>query len=314
MKQICLTIVSLLIANISFSQAPTSWQSRGIGGGGALFSPSINPANNNEIYVGCDMSELFHSTDGGQHWGEVNFLQVQGGHDSYVSFTNNANILYTVDYTSVNGNDMVRPMKSTNGGTMWTALASDPYASYPGGGIEILKADYNNPNHVILADYGTIYFSGNGGSTFTQIHTCLNNGAGNHIAGVFFDGNNIYIGTNDGLIFSSNGGTSFTTMTMTGFGTGTEQMLSFSGAHEGSTVRFICLTADASNVYSGIQYGSSYNGTLVGVYTMDNANGTWVAKMGGINTSTDYPVFCGMANNDVDTMYLSGEAVSGIPL
>jgi hypothetical protein len=35
------------------------WSSRGVGGGGSLYSPSINPANNDEFYVGCDMSGLY---------------------------------------------------------------------------------------------------------------------------------------------------------------------------------------------------------------------------------------------------------------
>ncbi|HWZ34951.1 MAG TPA: T9SS type A sorting domain-containing protein [Mucilaginibacter sp.] len=314
MKNFYLTPLFFALAIATFGQAPTSWQSRGIGGGGALFSPSVNPANQNEMYIACDMSELFHSTDGGQHWGEVNFTQVQGGHDSYVSFTNNPNILYVVDYTSVAGNDMVRPMKSINGGTTWTAMAADPYASYPNAGIERLFADYNNPNHLVLADYGTIYFSGNGGTTFTQIHTCANNGTGNHIAGVFFDGNNIYIGTNDGLIYSTNGGTSFSTMPVSGFTSGAEVMLSFSGARESGTVRFLCLTADTSNVYAGFQYGSDYNGALAGVYTMDNAGGTWVSKMGGISVGSDFPDFCGMANNDIDTMYIAGGSSAGNPI
>jgi len=311
-------LLSCLLSLFSYfytqAQAPASWQSRGIGGGGALFSPSINPAFSNGIYVGCDMSELFHSVDTGKHWTEASFLQIQGGHDSYVSFTNLGNQQYAVDYTSTNGNDLIRPMKTTNAGATWQPFANDPYASYPGGSMERLIGDINNKNNIVLADYGTIYFSRNAGTTFTKIHTCLNNNTGNHIAGVFFDGNNIYIGTNDGLIFSTNGGLNFNTMTTTGFGAGTEQMLSFSGAREGNTVRFICLTADSNNVYAGIQYGSSYISTLVGVYTMDNANGTWAAKMGGINMATDYPVFCGMATNDIDTMYLSGGSSIGNPI
>ena len=40
------------------SQAPVdTFLPRGIGGGGALFFPTINPANDNEFYVSCDMSE-----------------------------------------------------------------------------------------------------------------------------------------------------------------------------------------------------------------------------------------------------------------
>jgi len=309
-----LTLSLAIFASLNcVAQAPTNWQSRGIGGGGALFSPSINPANHNEVYLACDMGELFHSTNAGQQWGEVNFSQIQGGHDSYVSFTNNANILYTVDYTNFDSASYIRPMKSINGGTTWTALANDPYSSNPNGGIERLFADYNNPNHVVLADYSTIYFSSNGGTSFNLIHTCYYNGAGNHIAGVFFDGNNIYIGSYDGLFYSTNGGTTFSKMAVSGMGAN-EKMLSFSGAHEGSTVRFLCLTADSNNVYSGFQYGSDYNSALVGVYTMDNTNGTWVSKMSGINTANDYPVFCGLANNDVDTMYLAGGSNAGNPI
>ncbi len=308
-----LFIVALALPFANFAQAPTSWNSRGIGGGGALYSPSINPANHNDMYIACDMSELFHSSNAGQNWGEVNFLQLQGGHDSKVNFTSTPGLLYAVDYTSQNGSDYTRPMKSTNGGTSWTVLAGDPYGGFPGY-PERMYADYNNSNRIVLADYGTIYFSNNSGTSFTQIHTALNNGAGNHIAGVFFDGNNIYIGTNDGIIFSTNGGGTFSTMAMSGFGTGTEQLLSFSGAHEGATVRFVGLTADASNLFAGIQGGSDYYGTAAAVYTMDNANGTWVAKNGGLNVANDFPMFCGLANNDIDTMYLSGGSSAGAPI
>ncbi|MEO8759272.1 MAG: T9SS type A sorting domain-containing protein [Bacteroidia bacterium] len=312
MKKIT-AILSLILTINSFAQAPTNWQSRGIGGGGSLFSPSINPANHNEVYIACDMGELFHSTNAGQQWGEVNFTQIQGNHDSYVCFTNNPNILYTVDYTNFDSASYIRPMKSINGGTTWTPIVNDPYSSNPNGGIERLFVDYNNPNHVVLADYSTIYFSSNGGTSFTLIHTCNYNGAGNHIAGVFFDGNNIYVGSYDGLFYSPNNGTTFSKMTTSGI-SAHEKMLSFSGAHEGSTVRFLCLTADSNNVYSGFQYGSDYNGALVGVYTMDNANGAWTSKMGGINTSNDYPVYCGLANNDIDTMYLAGGSNAGNPI
>ena len=308
-----LTCYLLLVHVTCNAQAPTSWQTRGIGGGGALFSPSINPNNHNEMYLACDMGELFHSTNSGQPWGEVNFLQVVGGHDSYVSFTNNANILYTVDYSSFDSASYIRPMKSVNGGTTWAPLANDPYASNPDGGIERLFADYNNPNNIVLADYSTIYFSSNGGNSFTKIHTCKYSGAGNHIAGVYFDGNNPYIGSYDGLIYSINGGATFNTLPVTGM-PANEKMISFSGAKEGGTMRFLCLTGDSNNVYSGFQYGSDYNGALAGVYTMDNNSGTWTSKMGGITVGTDFPDFCGLANNDIDTMYIAGGSSSSNPI
>src|SRR6185437_14093079 len=132
------TAIALFIACISFAQVPASWQPRGIGGGGALFSPSINPANTQEVFIACDMGELFHSTASGQPWTEVSFLQLIGGHDCQVNFTKTPGLLYTIDYTNIDSASYVRSMVSTNGGTTWSPLSGDPYGSYPDGGIERL--------------------------------------------------------------------------------------------------------------------------------------------------------------------------------
>ena len=53
MQRITLVFTCIFIlAGIVAAQIPATWKTRGIGGGGALFSPSINPANHNEIYIG----------------------------------------------------------------------------------------------------------------------------------------------------------------------------------------------------------------------------------------------------------------------
>ena len=303
--------ILLMFAATVAGQVPGSWKTTGIGGGGALYSPSINPANHNEIYMGCDMSELFHSTDMGVTWNEVNFLTLQGGHDAAVQFTSDPLIRYTVDYTSVAGNDGLRPKKSTDGGTTWSVLPGNPFPSYPNGYVLRLFADWNNPGHLVMADYGTIYYSADGGNTFHQVHTCLSTGAGNHIAGVFFDTGNIYIGTNDGLLVSSNAGQTFSAMTMTGIPAG-EYMLSFAGARQAGSIRFICLTT--SNVWAGYQFGSNYWGAMKGVYRMDNGSGTWVSQKTGITAGSDFPVFVGMAANNIDLAWLAGGSSSGNPV
>src|ERR1041385_7402719 len=94
-----LIIYNALFSLTSVGQPPSAFQSRGIGGGGALFAPSINPANHNEIFMGCDMTELFHTTDLGDHWSELHFTKIQGGHDSQVQFTSTQGLLYCVDYS-----------------------------------------------------------------------------------------------------------------------------------------------------------------------------------------------------------------------
>ncbi|MBL7933883.1 MAG: hypothetical protein JNL60_18410, partial [Bacteroidia bacterium] len=241
MKKI-ITISLVLISLFTHSQ-PNSFSSKGIGGGGALFALSINPANNNEYYVSCDMGELFHTLNYGQTYDQVDFRQVIGGHNSKVCYTSTQGLLYSVTYA----NDMVIPVKSTDNGATWSALPGNPDNSEETYSIDV---DYNNPNRVIISYYSEIYFSNNGGTSFTSIHTA-SGGSGNVVGGVFFDGNNIYIGTNDGVLVSTNGGSSFSIAAISGL-PGSERIWSFAGAKTGTTTRFFCITADVGDIYVGV--------------------------------------------------------------
>lgn len=290
-----ITCFLLICSSLIFAQ-PTSFSSRGIGGGGALFACSINPANNSEYYIACDMGELFHSTNYGLSYNQVHFTELIAGHNSKVCFTNSVGVLYSVSYA----NNMVVPMKSTDNGITWSPLPGNPDNNEETFSID---ADYNNPNRVIISYYGEIHFSNNGGTTFTQIHTAAT-AAGNVVAGVFFDGNNIYIGTNDGVLVSTNGGTTWTTATISGL-PANERIWSFAGAKVGAVTRFFCITADVADIYVGV-VGSDYFNYPKGIYSVDYGSGNWVSKSTGINFSTTYPMFVGMATNDINTVYLAG--------
>src|SRR5215471_7298744 len=101
---------------------PTQRVARGPGGGGALFAPSFSPHNTNELFISCDMSEVFHSTNLGATWDLYDFRQIQGNRESQIRFTSDPLIEYALDYTG----DLVRPTKSTDGGVTWHRLSSDP--------------------------------------------------------------------------------------------------------------------------------------------------------------------------------------------
>ncbi len=57
------------LACYSFSQ-PTEfeWTPVGPGGGGAMFSPGISPADSSLMFVACDMSGAYRTSDGGASW------------------------------------------------------------------------------------------------------------------------------------------------------------------------------------------------------------------------------------------------------
>jgi len=302
-KWIVILLIIILQSKIIVAQ-PSSFISKGIGGGGALFALSINPANNNEYYVACDMGELFHTLDFGLSYSQVDFHQLIAGHNSKVCYTSTAGLLYSISYS----NDMVLPMKSTDNGITWKALVGNPDNSEETFSID---ADYNNPNRIIISYFGSIYFSNNGGTTFSLIHTALSSGSGNTIGGVFFDGANIYIGTNDGVLVSVNSGASWTTAVIAGLPTN-DRIWSFAGAKVGSVTRFFCITANVNNIYAGL-VGSDYSGFMTGVYSVDYGTGSWTSKMTGITQGTDFPMFVGMATNDINVVYLSGSNSNGEP-
>jgi photosystem II stability/assembly factor-like uncharacterized protein len=275
-----------------------NWQVRGVGGGGALFSPSINPANPNDIYIASDMGQIFHTTNGGASWDTVDFRQLMGGHNAKVQFTNNSQIMYSLSYAG--GGDLRKVMKSIDAGKTWQPLPSDPTENE----TMTLIADYTNPNRLLICNYATIFLSTDGGATFAKRYEAPDKNAGVHLAGAFFDGNSIMIGTNRGLLVSTNGGSTDFTFAQPA-GLPNNDIQSFSGAKENGTIRLWAVMATAGSLYGGIQGGDN---NYLGVYRMDlpgNGNPQWVNISAGLPQGAK-PYFVAVPLSDIDTVYLAG--------
>lgn len=296
-KFLLTTFLLFLIFSTSYTQ-PTLFSPKGIGGGGAMFFPKINPANDNEFYVSCDMSELFHSTDFGKSYNQVHFSKLQVFNTSTYEFTSNSNIAYC----NFNDGNSGYPVKTTDGGQTWNTLSGYLVSTY--GNVYRVVANYNNPDQLIIGAYGDILFSGNGGTSFKLVKHASNMGAGIILGGVFWDGANIYIGTNEGLIRSTDSGTAFAIQNTTGIPSG-QVIWNFAGAKSGSTTRFFCITSNTSGTYNGVMPWDYYN-FAKGIYSMDNDDGTWVSKSNGINFANDFVMYLGMAENNINTIYLGG--------
>ena len=262
-----------------------------------MFAPSFSPHNANEVYLSCDMSELFHSTNLGASWGLLDFRQIQGNRESQVRFTSNPSILYALDYTSIGGADSVTPSKSTDGGLSWHRLTNDPTF----GEAYSIFADIDSANNLILSDYSHVYFSSDGGASFSLKHTNAN---GCFVAGAFFDGANIYVGTNAGMLVSTNGGGTFASASVGGIPS-TEAIVSFAGAKQGATTRFFCVTLNSGDVYPGLFTESSYF-SYKSIYSLDWGQATWSQKTTGV-VANDFPFFVSMARGDISTAYVAGQ-------
>jgi photosystem II stability/assembly factor-like uncharacterized protein len=304
MKVFRLGILSLLIPFAVSAQTAT-WQSSGLSGGGALFSPSINPHNTADVFVACDMSALYETTNFGGSWNMHSFKTIQANRSTKVCFTSNPQIIYTIDHTPDAGSDAARPVKSPDGGQTWQYL-TDP----TGSDCWSLWADYNNPLRIIISDYSQVWLSSDGGAHFTSEFITNINGNGCHIAGVFFEGTTIYIGTNAGLYISTNDGGTFTLAPLTGVNSG-ESMVSFCGAKQGNTTHLYCITQNTGDVYAGIA-GDSYDG-FMNIYSMNPAAAIWYMASSGIPPGFK-PFFIKCADNDVNTVYCGGsDSNNGVP-
>lgn len=278
----------IFFATSLFAQ-PTEWLSRGRGGGGGQFNPSIAPHDPNEFYVGCDMSEWFHTTDGGENFEIVDFRELTSSPICVVRFTSDPLIRYALD--SEYG---ARPVKSVDGGATWTPIA-DP----TGEDAYNLFVDYNNPNRVIVSSYTALYFSSNGGTTFTQKQS---NASGLHLAGALFNADTIYVGTNVGLLRSTNAGSTFSVIATPGIAAG-QAMISFAGSVVGATVRFLCTTAPSVDVYPGIG-GGDFEITQ-GLYTFTLGDANWINRFASLPAGS-IPFWVGTSFNEVDTLWAAG--------
>jgi photosystem II stability/assembly factor-like uncharacterized protein len=170
-----------------------------------------------------------------------------------------------------------------------------------------LLVDYDNPNRFVLASYSQLYFTSNGGASYTQLMT-----PSAYLAGTFFDGSNIYIATDKGILVSGDNGATFTLSYTPGTGKtipSAEGIVSFAGAKSGGTTRFFVVTTDGSQIYPGIEGGLCYS--FKGVYTMDVGQSDWT-KVNGIPAGT-YPGFVAMTKNDIRTVYLGGGSSASAP-
>ncbi|CAN5506007.1 sialidase family protein [soil metagenome] len=299
------------VQQLSAAPVPTTFQSRGVGGGGALFVPRFSPHNAQELYLSCDMSEIFHSTTFGASWETLPVQEVGGNRPSAMQFTSNAQILYCLDNFSESGIDGVRPSYSADGGVTWTPLAADP----TGSDAFSLFADPNRTDHLFVTNYDTLWMSTNSGASFQQRYHTSNSNAGLHIGGAFFDGANIYVGTNEGLLVSANSGSTFTMTTTPGIPAGA-QIVRFCAAKAGATTRLFALTS-VGGVYAGVQPEEFFY-PHQSVYSIDVGQASWTKADTGLppgpNADGNGISQIACALNDINTVWAAGQNSNELPL
>ncbi len=291
-KNILTYFLFFLLFSNSLSQT-SGWISKGIGAGGGLFVPSISPHNHNEYFVPTDMGAMFHTTNKGEVWNIIHFNQMIPSITAAVQFTSDVDILY-----GIRNWDNPEPTKSTDGGLTWNPLPTDPTnqeAFY-------IFADESQTGRIIVSDYFNIYFSNDGGNSFTNIYS-TSDGDGVHIGGAFWDGDIILIGTNFGILESTDNGNNFSIISNLSL-PADEEISSFTAAKENGTIRLFCVTLHSNDVYAGVT-GADFRG-FKGIYKVDYALGNnWTKISNGLANNLKF-FFIASANNNINTVYIGG--------
>ena len=188
-------------------------------------------------------------------------------------------------------------------GRTWAYLPQDPTE----GEAYSLYADPDSTERLLISDYDTIFFSSDGGVSFRAVFTTNDC----HVAGVFFDGDEIFVGTRAGLLVSINAGSSFSMAAFAGLPVD-EAMLSFAGARQNGIRRLFCITKGRNDVWPAIT-GLDHWG-FRGIYRLDvTPNAAWTRTVAGIGPG-DHPFFFSMARDRIDIAYVAGGSDSNLPI
>ncbi len=167
-------------------------------------------ADNGRLYGYGDVFGAWRSDDSGSNWSYLNW-SIQGGEVYGTGMAvqkNNADVVY---YAT--GNSL---LKSTNGGTTWIALLTDVGDNTPRfrGSSPILIRS-NDPNEIWFAGprkgmTGWLWRSSNGGTDWTSAGgTTFNTNRVQTLHNVAAFANQIWVGTDNGLYVSTDGGNNF---------------------------------------------------------------------------------------------------------
>ncbi len=304
--QIFLVLFLLAIASTSFAQF-SDFSPSGIGGGSALFYPSISPHDNKVIYVASDVNGMFYTKDGGDSWDIIPSRDLVATTESKINFTSDPMILYTVCRDFLRDKDYA--CKSMDAGITWDSLVHPELD----GEVEYVYSDPNHINRIIITTPTKMFYSEDGGGSIEMKYEAVAlDTTGLHIGGVFWDGSNIYVGSTDGLLKSEDTGDSFFIEPVVGLPEN-YGFLSFSGAKEGDSIRFFSVARPKWDFWPGIS-GKDYWLEESIFYCIDSDGSNGFQTLNGVDfTASNFPFFTASSPSDINTVYVAGvKTIGGI--
>ncbi len=242
------------------------WTAIGLGGGGAMYTPAISPADSKRILLGCDMSGAYRSTDGGKNWEMIHYRYLMGS-------TTVRPAWHPTDPESafaVNG--WRGSLKMTkDGGKTWGDVTGAPSS------VSAIEIDPDRPERMLLGTRRGITRSTDGGKSWVEVGTVRERVLGFHFDRTSPVENRIcfaatgrrIVRSDDGGISWRNVGARFAMGPIVSFASG-------SNSKDGTCV-----------LYCSIESREKQGQVTGGIFRSDDRGTTWTRTMGqGIDLRT----------------------------
>jgi photosystem II stability/assembly factor-like uncharacterized protein len=231
------------------------WQSIGLSGGGAMFTPAISLHDRNLMLLNCDMSGAYRTGDGGETWQMLHYSQLASSTRCRPVFhPTDPNVVYAAS------GRMGELKVSRDRGLTWTKVGGlSP-------GVSELAIDPGDPQLMLAADGRGVARSTDGGLHWAAATGIAGRLAGFHIVQTGPAGDQLcFAGTSEGVYRSEDGGATWQRTE------GPTDLRSFTG---GSNAKDGCV------LYCAVPL-KAVNGTLTGgVYRSTDGGRTWESAMG----------------------------------
>jgi len=250
--------------------APTTsptWTSRGLSGGGAMFTPAISPADPDLILLNCDMSGSYRSTDGGKSWELIHYRQLTSSTAVRPAWHPvNRNVAFAADGWHA------QLKMSRDSGRTWEKIPNGPTA------VTAIGIDPGRPELMLAGTRRAIFRSSDSGRTWKDTGP-----RGGRVLGFHFDqtspveSRTCFAATDRRLIRSDDGGATWRELDAT---PGSGPILSFAG---GSSKE-----SETCVLYCSVEVRESGSQITGGIYRSLDRGATWTRAMGkGIDPETE---------------------------
>jgi photosystem II stability/assembly factor-like uncharacterized protein len=231
-----------------------SWTSLGLGGGGALFTPSISPANPDLILLNCDMSGAYRSTDGGGSWEMIPYQQLTSSTSVRpVWHPTVADIAF-----ATSASDGL--LKTTRDkGQSWSTVPASPV------GVSAIGIDPGHPQLMLVGGRRGISRSTDAGKSWQAVGTARGRLLGFHFDRTSPTSNRTCFAATDQVVLrSDDGGVQWREV---GTGFGSAKILAFAG---GSNE-----TANSCVLYGSVETRAAGGQISEGIYHSSDRGATW---------------------------------------